>query len=276
MLDDRPGFLRAQRRRRSRVAGQRGGAGRPGGRGARGRAVLPGTGHLDRRMPSRPRNQGRQRREHRRRRAPTTTARRTATTSTGTPRSTGCSSRRSPRRCSPSARWRGRETYDGHWVAAGSKQVFELARCPAVSNDHDITGERSGYQGITIPKAQRGHRRARRHPGDGRARAQHLPRRAEPVSVPRGDQALGAVRRRDHPGRARREDRVGPDRLRRRPRQRRACGAHPGDDGHRAEEVDRSTASRRTRRCTPPSTRPTPREIARDAPRRWASTCSPT
>ena len=47
------------------------------------------------------------------------------------------------------------DVYDGHWVAAGSKDVFELARCPVVSNDHDINGERSGYQGITIPKAQR-------------------------------------------------------------------------------------------------------------------------
>ncbi len=47
------------------------------------------------------------------------------------------------------------DVYDGHWVAADSKHVFELARCPAVSNDHDINGERKGYQGITIPKAQR-------------------------------------------------------------------------------------------------------------------------
>src|SRR3979490_29926 len=46
-------------------------------------------------------------------------------------------------------------TYNGHWVAADSKHVFELARCPAVSNDHDINSERNGYQGITIPKAQR-------------------------------------------------------------------------------------------------------------------------
>jgi cytochrome P450 len=46
------------------------------------------------------------------------------------------------------------DTYNGHWVAAGSKQVFELARCPAVSNHHDLTGE-TPYQGITIPKAQR-------------------------------------------------------------------------------------------------------------------------
>jgi cytochrome P450 len=46
------------------------------------------------------------------------------------------------------------ETYNGHWVAADSKNVFELARCPAISNHHDLTGE-TPYQGITIPKAQR-------------------------------------------------------------------------------------------------------------------------
>ncbi|MFZ0904410.1 MAG: cytochrome P450, partial [Mycobacterium sp.] len=47
------------------------------------------------------------------------------------------------------------DTYEGHWVAGGSQAVFELARCPAVSNDHDINGERQGYQGISIPKAKR-------------------------------------------------------------------------------------------------------------------------
>jgi len=46
------------------------------------------------------------------------------------------------------------ETYNGHWVAADSRHVFELARCPAVSNHHDLTGQ-TPYQGITIPKAQR-------------------------------------------------------------------------------------------------------------------------
>ena len=46
------------------------------------------------------------------------------------------------------------DVYNGHWVAADSKHVFELARCPAVSNHHDLTGE-TPYQGITIPKAQR-------------------------------------------------------------------------------------------------------------------------
>ncbi|MFJ1457348.1 cytochrome P450 [Nocardia wallacei] len=43
------------------------------------------------------------------------------------------------------------ETYGGHWVAAGNREVFELARCPYVSNDRDVHGQRRGYQGITIP-----------------------------------------------------------------------------------------------------------------------------
>lgn len=47
------------------------------------------------------------------------------------------------------------DTYDGHWVAAGAQEVFELARCPHVSNDHDVNNERRGYQGISIPPAKR-------------------------------------------------------------------------------------------------------------------------
>lgn len=47
------------------------------------------------------------------------------------------------------------DTYGGHWVAASSNAVFELARCPAISNDHDINGERRGYKGISIPTARR-------------------------------------------------------------------------------------------------------------------------
>ncbi len=43
------------------------------------------------------------------------------------------------------------DTYGGHWVAAGSDEVFELARCPHVSNDHDVNNERRGYKGISIP-----------------------------------------------------------------------------------------------------------------------------
>ncbi|MFJ1456430.1 cytochrome P450 [Nocardia sp. N2S4-5] len=53
------------------------------------------------------------------------------------------------------------DTYGGHWVAAGNRTVFELARCPHVSNDHDPDGARRGYQGITIPRPDRGqHMRA--------------------------------------------------------------------------------------------------------------------
>ncbi|MEB3030145.1 cytochrome P450 [[Mycobacterium] nativiensis] len=47
------------------------------------------------------------------------------------------------------------EAYDGHWVAAGAQQVFELARCPHISNDHDVNNERKGYKGISIPPAKR-------------------------------------------------------------------------------------------------------------------------
>ena len=43
------------------------------------------------------------------------------------------------------------DTYGGHWVAAGSDQVFELARGALLSNDNDINGERKGYKGIQIP-----------------------------------------------------------------------------------------------------------------------------
>ncbi len=44
------------------------------------------------------------------------------------------------------------ETYGGHWVAAGNRAVFDLARSAEyLSNDHDINNERRGYQGITIP-----------------------------------------------------------------------------------------------------------------------------
>ncbi len=44
------------------------------------------------------------------------------------------------------------DTYGGHWVAAGNREVFELARSAEyLSNDHDVNHERRGYQGITIP-----------------------------------------------------------------------------------------------------------------------------
>jgi cytochrome P450 len=46
------------------------------------------------------------------------------------------------------------ETYGGHWVAAGYKEVFEIARNPtALSSDWDPRGERKGYVGTSIPQA---------------------------------------------------------------------------------------------------------------------------
>ena len=54
-----------------------------------------------------------------------------------------------------------------------------------------------GLSGHHHPEGTASHRRSRRHPGDGRARAQRLPRSAEPVPLPRRDQAVAAVRRRD-------------------------------------------------------------------------------
>ncbi|MQY31250.1 cytochrome P450 [Nocardia aurantia] len=47
------------------------------------------------------------------------------------------------------------DTYGGHWVAAGNREVFELSRCPHLSNDHDPQHERKGYQGISIPAPNR-------------------------------------------------------------------------------------------------------------------------
>jgi cytochrome P450 len=47
------------------------------------------------------------------------------------------------------------DTYDGHWVATGHHEVFELARSAEyLSNDHDVNNERRGYTGITIPSPE--------------------------------------------------------------------------------------------------------------------------
>ena len=67
---------------------------------------------------------------------PTAPARRTRTTSTGTRRSTGCSSTRSPRRCRPSARWRGptSTTVTGSPRAASMSSSSRAARrCPTTT-----------------------------------------------------------------------------------------------------------------------------------------------
>ncbi|MFZ2173635.1 MAG: cytochrome P450 [Rhodococcus sp. (in: high G+C Gram-positive bacteria)] len=47
------------------------------------------------------------------------------------------------------------DTHGGHWVAAGSDEVFALARSADISNDHDVRGVRRGYKGIMIPTAIR-------------------------------------------------------------------------------------------------------------------------
>jgi cytochrome P450 len=44
------------------------------------------------------------------------------------------------------------ETYGGHWHAVGNKEVFDLIRSgDTLSSDHDIRGERRGYQGNGVP-----------------------------------------------------------------------------------------------------------------------------
>ena len=48
------------------------------------------------------------------------------------------------------------DTYGGHWVAAGSKEVFDLARSPDISNDNDVANVRKGYTGISIPRGEAG------------------------------------------------------------------------------------------------------------------------
>ncbi|MGI9210374.1 MAG: cytochrome P450 [Rhodococcus sp. (in: high G+C Gram-positive bacteria)] len=47
------------------------------------------------------------------------------------------------------------DTHGGHWVAAGSDEVFALTRSADISNDHDVKGIRRGYKGIMIPSAAR-------------------------------------------------------------------------------------------------------------------------
>jgi len=47
------------------------------------------------------------------------------------------------------------DTYGGHWVASGHREVFDIARSADVlSNDNDVNNERRGYQGISIPPAE--------------------------------------------------------------------------------------------------------------------------
>jgi len=41
------------------------------------------------------------------------------------------------------------DTYGGHWVAAGNREVFDLARSAEyLSNDHDVNAARPGHRGV--------------------------------------------------------------------------------------------------------------------------------
>jgi cytochrome P450 len=46
------------------------------------------------------------------------------------------------------------DTYDGHWVASGYQELFDIARrADVLSSDHDPKGERRGYKGVTLPES---------------------------------------------------------------------------------------------------------------------------
>ena len=174
----------------------------------------------------------------------------------GVPR---CSSRRSPRRCRPSARWRGPTSTTGTGWPRAASEVFELARCPRGL-------QRSRHQ-------RRAHAATRASPSRRPQRAtvvrggilemdepEHSTYRGalnpylSPAAIKRWQPFVDEIVR----AATRREDRVGPHRLRRRPGQHRARGADAGDDGHRAEEVDDLQRAGARCRCPPRSTRPTP------------------
>ena len=123
-------------------------------------------------------------REHGTRHATTPSGRRTATTSTGTPPSTGSSSRRSPPRCWTSARSPGATptAATGSRRAPRGVRARPLGRVPVQRPRPN--GERRGYKGISIPSPERASV-PRRLPGDGPARAAALPAAAQPVPVAR-------------------------------------------------------------------------------------------
>ena len=128
------------------------------------------------------------------------------------------------------------DTYGGHWVAAGHPEVFELARSAEyLSNDHDPANERRGYKGISIPTPDVGFRGGflEMDPPEQR----HYRQAAQPVPVAGRGGPVDAAGGRARPRQPEREDRDRPDRLRRRPGQHRARGAHPGDARDAAEEL---------------------------------------
>ena len=162
------------------------------------------------------------------------------------------------------------ETYGGHWVAAGSNEVFELARCPAVSNDHDIHGERRGYKGISIPTASRVSvvRGGILEMDDPEHRTYRtvLNPYLSPAAVKRWEPFIDDVTR------ACLDEKIeaGQHRLRRRPGQHRAGRADAGDAGHPAEEVEsvqRAGPCRGVHAGTLPRHRARHRDAPGDGPR---------
>ena len=138
------------------------------------------------------------RRERQQQPPPTPTARRTGTTSTGTPRSTGSSSRRSPRRCTPSARWRGRTptTGTGSRRAARKSSSWPAARvCPTTTTS---TASAAATRASPSPRRS-GPRSCAAASWRWTSPSTASTAGAQPVPVPRRGQAVAAVRRRDRP-----------------------------------------------------------------------------
>ncbi|MCW2526476.1 MAG: cytochrome, partial [Pseudonocardiales bacterium] len=51
------------------------------------------------------------------------------------------------------------DTYGGHWVAVSHEAIFDIAReSDVLSNDHDVTGTKRGYKGISIPESASNYR----------------------------------------------------------------------------------------------------------------------
>ena len=130
------------------------------------------------------------------------------------------------------------DTYGGHWVAAGNREVFELARCPHVSNDRDVTGERPGYDGVSIatPPQNAGVR--------GGMLEMDEPEHTVYRSILNPYLSPAAVKRWvpfvDEIVRASIDEKIESraDRLRRRSRERRTRRPDSGDDGRSSEEMD--------------------------------------
>lgn len=46
------------------------------------------------------------------------------------------------------------DTHGGYWFVNGNAALFDIARKASLSNDRDLTGERNGYRGISIPSTE--------------------------------------------------------------------------------------------------------------------------